>query len=150
MVQIKRILFPVDMSGISPQLVPYVTLMTEKFGAELHLLFVVRILDHLSGYNVSVTSIQNFQNETVKGTEKSLYQFKEKYFNNFPTAKAVLKIGDISEEILNYARNMDIDLLILGTHGRKGLDKVFFGSVAERISKTAPIPVLLVNPFKDK
>jgi nucleotide-binding universal stress UspA family protein len=41
-----------------------------------------------------------------------------------------------------------MDLIIMGTHGRKGMDKVIFGSVAERVVKTAPVPVLVVNPYK--
>ena len=41
-----------------------------------------------------------------------------------------------------------IDLVIMGTHGRKGMDKIIFGSVAERVVKTSPVPVMVVNPFK--
>jgi len=56
--------------------------------------------------------------------------------------------GDASEEIINYIESQGIDLIIMGTHGRKGLDKVMFGSVAERGVKTSPVPVLVVNPYK--
>ncbi|MBA3037832.1 MAG: universal stress protein, partial [Desulfobacterium sp.] len=42
------------------------------------------------------------------------------------------------------------DLLIMGTHGRKGLDKLIFGSVAEKVTKTTPIPMMLINPYKTK
>jgi nucleotide-binding universal stress UspA family protein len=61
-----------------------------------------------------------------------------------------------SEKIVPYVQMMakefeskGIDLVIMGTHGRKGLDKVIFGSVAERIVKTAPVPVLLINPYRE-
>ena len=50
--------------------------------------------------------------------------------------------------IINYVTSKGIDLVIMGTHGRKGLDKVIFGSVAERVVKTAPVPVMVVNPHK--
>jgi nucleotide-binding universal stress UspA family protein len=56
--------------------------------------------------------------------------------------------GDPSEEILNYIGTHGIDLVVMGTHGRKGLDKVIFGSVAERVVKSSPVPVMVVNPFK--
>jgi len=55
--------------------------------------------------------------------------------------------GDPSEEILRYIQEEGIDLVVMGTHGRKGLDKVIFGSVAERVVKSAPVPVMVVNPF---
>ena len=52
------------------------------------------------------------------------------------------------EEIINYIEDQNIDLVIMGTHGRKGMDKVIFGSVAERVLKTSPVPVMVVNPYK--
>ncbi len=143
-----KILFPVDLSEISPNMVPYVSEIAEKFNSEIHILFVVRVLDHFAGYNISVSMINDFQNKIVKGIEDSLCEFNNKHFNNSPNVTAVVEIGDISATILNYIENNGIDLLIMGTHGRKGLDKVMFGSVAERISKSAPVPILLVNPYK--
>jgi nucleotide-binding universal stress UspA family protein len=56
--------------------------------------------------------------------------------------------GDASEQILSYVEDQKIDLIIMGTHGRKGMDKIIFGSVAERVVKSSPVPVLVVNPFK--
>jgi nucleotide-binding universal stress UspA family protein len=50
--------------------------------------------------------------------------------------------------IIEYITSNEINLVIMGTHGRKGLDKVIFGSVAERVVKTAPVPVMVVNPHK--
>jgi len=56
--------------------------------------------------------------------------------------------GDIAEEILNYIESEGVDLVIMGTHGRKGLEKIVFGSVAERVAKGSTAPVLLLNPHK--
>jgi nucleotide-binding universal stress UspA family protein len=55
-------------------------------------------------------------------------------------------LGDAAEEVLNYVRSEGIDLVIMGTHGRKGLEKVVFGSVAERVVQKSPVPVLTINP----
>jgi nucleotide-binding universal stress UspA family protein len=49
---------------------------------------------------------------------------------------------------LDYISDEEIDLVIMGTHGRKGLDRVFFGSVADRVVKMSPVPVLTINPYK--
>ena len=148
MKEFKKILFPVDLSESSPKLVPYVTTMAEKFGAEIHLLFVARVFQYFSGIYVPHPSISKFEDEIVEGAKKRLKEFTEEYFSDFPETKAEVVPGDISEEILKYTGSKGIDLLILGTHGRKGLEKVVFGSVAERVAKISPVPVLLVNPYK--
>jgi nucleotide-binding universal stress UspA family protein len=148
MKEFKKILFPVDLSESSPKLVPYVTTMAEKFGAEIHLLFVARVFQYFSGIYVPHPSISKFEDEIVEGAKKRLKEFTEEYFSDLPGTKAEVIAGDISEEILKYTESKGIDLLILGTHGRKGLEKVVFGSVAERVAKTSPVPVLLVNPYK--
>ena len=148
MKEFKKILFPVDLSESSPKLVPYVTTMAEKFGAEIHLLFVARVFQYFSGIFVPHPSINKFEDEVQKGAAKKLKEFKEEYFSDLPDTKAEVVPGDTSEEILKYIQTNGIDLLIMGTHGRKGLDKAVFGSVAERVAKTSPVPVLLVNPYK--
>jgi len=70
------------------------------------------------------------------------------HFSNFPNTKTRVVAVDASEEILNYIENQHIDLVIMGTHGRKGMDKIIFGSVAERVLKASPVPVMVVNPYK--
>lgn len=143
-----KILFPVDLSEAAPKIVPYVKLMAEKFESEIHLLFVARVFEYFSGIYVPHPSINQFEDEIVEGAKKKLKEFTEEYFSDLPETKTEVITGDISEEILKYAASNDIGLLIMGTHGRKGLDKVVFGSIAERVSKTSPVPVLLVNPYK--
>ncbi|MBR9984971.1 MAG: universal stress protein, partial [Desulfosarcina sp.] len=56
--------------------------------------------------------------------------------------------GDAADEILKAIESENIDLIILGTHGRKGLEHVIFGSVAENVVKQSPVPVLPINPYK--
>lgn len=143
----KKILFPVDLSDTSPKLVSYVNMMADTFHAETHLLFVARIFDYYSGLYVSDTSINGFQAEVVEGAEKRLDEFSQQHFSEKQCVSRV-ELGDISEEILNYAQTNSIDLIIMGTHGRKGLDRILFGSVAERVIKSSTIPVLTINPFK--
>ena len=148
MKEFKKILFPVDLSESSPKIVPFVTTMAQKFDSEIHLLFVARVFEYFSGIYVSDPSISRFESEIVEGAEKRLDEFTEENFKNLPDTKATVASGDISEEILKYIQSREIDLLIMGTHGRKGLEKIVFGSIAERVAKTSPIPVLLINPYK--
>jgi MoxR-like ATPase len=78
--------------------------------------------------------VENFEAEIVKGAEKKLQEFAEEHFRNV-SPKAQVVLGDAAEEILNYVESEGIDLVILGTHGRKGLEKVVFGkrAVAEQL-----------------
>ena len=143
----KKILFPVDLSEVTPKLVPYVKEMAATFDAEVHLLFVARILQHFTSIYVPHPSISKFEAEIVEGAEKKLQEFVEEQFETDScTARVVL--GDPAEEILNYAQAEGIDLIIIGTHGRKGLERIIFGSVAERVVKKSPVPVLTVNPYR--
>ena len=145
-----KILFPVDLSETSPKIVPFVTSMAEKFDSTVHILFVARVFQYFKSIYVPHPSINMFENEIFEGAQKSLLEFAEEYFKDADRIKTSVVKGDAAEEILSYIKKEGIDLLIMGTHGRQGLDKVIFGSVAERVSKTAPVPVLLVNPYKVK
>lgn len=148
MKEFKKILFPVDLSESSPKLVPYVLTMAEKFGSEICLLFVARVFDYFTSIYVPHPSIDKFEDEVTEGAKKRLQEFKEEHFHAFPGTKAVVLSGDIAEEILNYIQSEEFDMVILGTHGRKGMEKAIFGSVAERVSKISSAPVLLLNPYK--
>jgi len=147
----EKILFPLDLSEISPIIIPYVKDMAEKYSAEVHLLFVARVFDYFKGIYVSHPSIDQFEADVIAGAQKKLREFHEEFFSNthIKTKTTVLP-GDIAEEILKYIDTENIDLLIMGTHGRRGFEKVVFGSVAERMTKLTPIPLLLINPFKVK
>ena len=144
----RKLLFPVVLSESSEIIVPYVQAVATKFKSQIHLLFVARVFDHFTSMYVPMPSIDRFAGEIFEGAQKRLYEFKDNHFNSFPNTVATVVAGDASEEILNYIQTENVDLVVMGTHGRKGLDKVIFGSVAEQIVKTAPVPVLVVNPYR--
>jgi len=148
MIEFKRILYPVDLSESSEKMIPYVQSVAKKFDAKIYILFAARVFDHFSSIYVPYSSISRFENELIKGAEKRLYEFVDEHFSEYGNAKTVVVAGDASEEIINYIEEHHIDLVIMGTHGRKGMDKILFGSVAERVLKTSPVPVMVVNPYK--
>ena len=150
MKEFKKILFPADLSEVSPKIAPWVLDVAEQFDAAIHLLFVVRRFEHLSGIYVSSLSIETFENELIKGAEIKIEEFAKEYFSKYPELKAKVVVGDAAEEIINYVKSEGIDLVVMGTHGRKGINRIVFGSVAARVVESAPVPVLTVNPFKTK
>lgn len=144
-----RILFPVDLTENSDKLVPYVDAMVQKFNAAVHVLFVVRIFQYFTDIYVAPPSISIFENELVEGARKRMDEFVKDHFSNHPKALGDVMLGDPSDVIVSYIGDHGIDLVIMGTHGRKGLDRVIFGSVAQRVVKSAHVPVMVVNPYMD-
>jgi len=148
MKEFKKILFPADLSEASPEIVPWVIMTAGKFEAEIHLLFVARSLEYFSSVYVPVVSIEVFEQEIIRGAEAGMEEFANKYFEGYPTPKTGVVLGDAAEEIIRYVESEDMKLIIIGTHGRKGLERILFGSVAARVIKMSPVPVMSINPFR--
>ena len=143
----KKILFPVDLSDVSSKIVSEVIVMAEKFDAEIHLLLVSGGIEDIEGFQ-SHPSLRKLEDEIFATAERRLKEFQEEYLKDYPKVKRTVLRGVPAEEIINYIVSKKIDLVIMGTHGRKGLDHVLFGSVAEHIVKNSPAPVLTVNPYR--
>jgi len=148
MKEFKKILFPVDLSESSDKILPYVQSMAKKLDSKIYILFAARVFDYFTSIYVPHPSINKFEKEIIEGAEKRLYEFVDAHFKEFPGTKTVVVAGDAAEKIVEYIEDQNIDLVIMGTHGRKGMDKVIFGSVAERVVKTSPAPVMVVNPYR--
>lgn len=146
----KKVLFPVDLSGVSPRIAPWVRDLATIFDAEVHLLFVARRLEHFAVVHVAEQSIESFERQIVHGGEQRLEEFIKKHFKamGFDGCMSRVVQGDAAEEILEYVRTKDMDMVIMGTHGRKGLERALFGSVADRVVKMCTVPVLTVNPYR--
>lgn len=144
----KKMLFPVDFSDVSPKIAPWVRMVAERFEAEIHLLFVARGLSYFSDVYVTPVSIERFEGEILKGGETKMEEFITAHFDKYPAIKAKVLLGDAADKILNYILSEGIDLVIMGTHGRKGLERILFGSVADRVIKMSQVPVLSINPHQ--
>jgi nucleotide-binding universal stress UspA family protein len=142
----KKILFPVDLSPSSEKLVPFVHTMATRFEASVHLVFAARVFEYFQSIYVPHPSINLFEEEIVKGATQRLEEFAAEHFTAYTGTRTAVILGEAAEVIRTYIKENGIDMLIMGTHGRKGLDKVIFGSVAERVIKTCPIPMFIINP----
>ncbi len=144
----KNILFPVDLTETSSKIVVFVQQMAEKFHAVVHVVHVVDSLEHFSGFYVPHPSLETFSGDLKEGSRRRMAEFFNEHFPLMENASCETLLGDPAETIIHYAQDHDIDLIIMGTHGRKGLDRLFFGSVAEKVVKMSPVPVMTVNPHK--
>ena len=142
--EIKKILVPVDFSENSKKILDSASDIAGKFGAALSVVFVVQSFDDYSGFFVPHMPVAKFEEEMVQGAEQKM----DSFLGGYAGVEAKVLIGDVGEEVVRYAEEIGIDMIIMGTHGYKGLEKVMFGSVAEKVVKTAPCPVLTINPYK--
>jgi len=144
----KNVLFPIDFSECSEQVFPDALQMTKTFDAKLHLLFVARDISYLTTIDVSRDLLMNTVAEVARAGEKQMEAFCDKNLRDFSNYETKVVIGSPAEEILKYADDQGIDLIIMGTHGRKGLERTLMGSVADHVIKRANVPVLTENPLR--
>lgn len=148
MKEIKKIMVPVDFSENSKKFLKDAIYIGEKFGATISVVFVVQSFDDYSGFFVPHMPIAEFEEEMLQGAEGKMESFLEELGEQGAALGGRVLTGDVGEEITNFAEKEGMDLIIMGTHGYKGLEKVLFGSVADKVVKTAPCPVLTINPYK--
>ncbi len=145
MINYAKVLFPLDLSPVSPVIAKHVASVVEKYGAELHVLNVVPTYDGptFASYNLVMDEIK-------ENTSEAMEQFCKEHFTGLEGIVTHVSVGHTGRQVLSYANKNEIDLIIMGTHGRSGLGAVFFGSVAQRVVQASTIPVLTVHPVEDK
>ena len=150
MVEINKILFPCDFTENSMKILPYVLSVSEKYNSTIYLLHVAQDLLKWGGFYIPHPSLSMFQKQLLESAEKAMDRVCEEQLQGCPNFQRMLISGEPAVEILKTIESEGIDLVIMGTHGRKGLEHTVFGSVAENVVKKSPVPVLVVNPHKLK
>jgi nucleotide-binding universal stress UspA family protein len=148
MVEIKKILFPTDLTENSSRVLPYVLSASEKYNSTIYLLHVIQdVYQWAPGY-ASQPSAAVLRREAQECCEKDMKRFCEEKLQGYPCFQTSVVLGDPASEIIKTIESEDVDLVVMGTHGRRGLKHVIFGSVAENVVKKSPVPVLTINPYK--
>ncbi len=145
MVEIKKILCAVDFSESSTKVSDYAKTLAQKHGASILVLYAAPSLSQYVGFHVPPNSIENFVGEIVSGAEKTMETYLNENFTGTEVEGRVVT-GYAAEEIMRVAEEEKVDLIVMGTHGRVGIDRILFGSVAEKVVKNSPIPVLTIRP----
>lgn len=140
---IERILVPLDGSKMAETILPHVEYLARLTKAEVILLCIavpLRIYtDHVVTYPVDERAQLEEAREYVESVAASL---REKGLR----AEAVARYGSAADEIVNFAQEADADLIAMSTHGRSGLGRWVFGSVAEKVLRASATPILLLKP----
>jgi len=152
MMEMKKILFPCDLSENASKILPYVLSISEAYNCTIYLLHVVEDLGKWGKVYIPHTSMDVLQKEALKGAEKAMDRFSEEPALEGLGTKLQRRIvsGDPATEIVKAIEAEGIDMVIMATHGRKGLEHVILGSVAENVVRKSPVPVMTVNPYKLK
>ena len=148
MIKLDRSLVPTDFSDFSKPALTYGCAMAARFDAELHLLHVVpdpaMLVPEAAAFSVESMEAQT-EMLRIEATKTLNTLPPDGWSDGKPVVREV-RVGAAFMEIIDYAREKDIDLIVIGTHGRSGLMHVLMGSVAERIVRKSPCPVLTVKP----
>lgn len=142
---LKKILCAVDFSEGSAQVAAYAASLAQSTKAEIVCVYVAPSLAEYVGFNVPQAALDNFVGDVVASAETTMNTFLTDNFKDLP-ARGLVLAGYPAEEILKAAASQKADMIIMGTHGRTGIDRIIFGSVAEKVVKTADCPVLTVKP----
>ena len=146
MVVLKHILVGTDFSEPSAVALAYGRELARTFSARLHVLHVVQDILSLPGAEFYSASMANLQTSTEAAARDQLKAlFTEDDRSQLGVDAVVHSASNIPRAIVEYAETAGIDLIVMGTHGRGGLAHALMGSVAERVVRDAPCPVLTVR-----
>lgn len=145
MVEIKKILFPIDLTENSSKILPYVISASEKYNSTIYLLHVAEDAHTWGAFGVAAAYDED---EVLDAARKEMDRICEEQLQSCPNFQKKTVLGNPAMEILRTIKAEDIDLVVMGTHGRRGVNHAIFGSVAESVIKSSPVPVLIVNPRK--
>lgn len=147
MIALKNILVATDFSEPSDAALIYGRALARTFKSTLH---VVHVMENVSAIVYGAESYAVAMPEIQQGVEDSARKQLDDLLvdndpNPLPTRRVLLTASSPAAAIVDYAGREQIDLIVTGTHGRGGVAHLLMGSVAERVVRTAPCPVLTVR-----
>jgi nucleotide-binding universal stress UspA family protein len=135
-----NVLLPTDGSDAAAAAVPHAIELADRYGARLHVLYVADTTEYST-----VTFEDDVVDPLTEQGEAVVDDVVEAAEERNVEAVGVVQQGGAYETILQYVDDQDVDVIVMGTHGRRGLDRALLGSVTERVVRTADVPVLTVQ-----
>jgi universal stress protein A len=141
----EKIVTAVDFSENSDCAFEYALELAAKFEAELTVMHVINEPVDLRGFYVPHISFEQLEKEIEQGAVKMMEEFCATRLGSFSNYKTAIVTGIPYDEIIRKADEVGASLIVLGTHGRTGLDHLIFGSTAERVVRSANCPVMTIK-----
>jgi universal stress protein A len=145
MKRFEKILVATDFSDSSEVACEYALTLAKAFDSSLHLLHVINEPVDLRGFYVPHISFEQLEKEIETGAVKMLEAFCNDNLDDFTNYTSSVVTGVPYEEIIRTATEKELSLIVIGTHGRTGLDHLIFGSTAERVVRSSPCPVMTIR-----
>lgn len=138
MIDLKHILVAVDFEETSDAALAYARSLAKKYGAQLHLMHVME--------NLFLRPMANDPRDIEAGISRRLAdRLTEEQRHDVDAVQVLRKSDAPADELVKYAAEQPIDLIVIGTHGRSGVAHLLMGSVAEKVVRSSPCPVLIVR-----
>ncbi len=142
----KKIIFTTDFSDPSDEAFSYALSMAKNYNARLIILNVVDTTMDAAGFYLPHLSFENFDKDMDYAAMKLMEKRYKKRFGAFKKYEYVVLRGRAYKEIIKYSDKKKADLVVMGTYGHSGVDRLIFGSTTERVLKMAKCPVLAIRP----
>lgn len=154
MKEIKSILIPIDFSENARIIADSAIYVAGKFKAKLFFVFVVQDFEDYTGFMTPPVNMLNLKEEIFESAQQQMNTFMDEIAKKcsdlgIPSVDGKILTGDIAEEIMQYGTSNKCDLIVMGTHGYKGFERIIFGSVADKVVKNACCPVMTINPYQE-
>lgn len=141
-----KILFATDFSETSEYAFDYACTLAKTFKSKLIVMHVINEPVDLRGFYVPHISFDSLEKEIEDAAEKMMKKFCQDKFADLADSDTVIVSGIPYDEIIALADKEKVSLIVLGTHGRAGLDHLLFGSTAERVVRRSRCPVMTIRP----
>ena len=146
MISIAKILCPIDFSEASYKALKAADGLASQYSSELTLLHVVvPVPMFTTGIESPGFDVSAYQRGLMSSAEKSLQEVVKRKTSKKLRAHPVVVLGDPADEIVKAAAEENTDVIVIATHGRTGWKHLVFGSVAEKVIRLAPCPVLVIR-----
>src|SRR5712671_3949218 len=144
--KIKLILCPIDFSEFSVSAYQHALSVAEHYQAKLVAQHIVELWRHPSAdFAASAGLYEEYSQALRESGKKQLEEFVENHTHDEIQPELVVQIGVAADSILSFAQLQKADVIVMGTHGRRGFDRLMLGSVTDRVMRRAPCPVLVAS-----
>lgn len=140
----KNILVPTDLSEAAEEALDYACELANRLGATIHLLNVIGI-PALGVPELGVALTSTMIDSLIADNQRALDGLADSRRGRAQIGEVLLRTGDARDMIDQAAEEIGADLIVMGTHGRRGVSRALLGSVAETVVRTAPCPVLTIR-----
>lgn len=149
MEMINKILIPIDFSNYSKKALQYSVNFAKQFNAELVLVYVIEPMIYPADLSMGQMVIPQADVDLSEKSKTDLTELARKEIGEHLKFSILIKTGKPFMEIIETAKEVDSDLIIMATHGHTGVEHLLFGSTAEKVVRKAPCPVLTIRePLK--